>query len=208
MKRSRQSGFTLVEIMVVMGLISLLIVITISGIRKNWEPQEIRASAIKLASDLALASQLAVKMNKPVEVRFYQFQDVAIANPNPQFRGYQLMVLEPITATQGIRLPTPAPLYELQRFEGTTIMSSYTKYSSLAGRAQSPQPGDRDLGIGDYKYQSVEFRPDGTTDLPPPAGGQWTITLGPVRWLDNAAVTPADYQCISIDWANGAVRLY
>lgn len=190
------------EILVVVTVISLLMAMGVTGFRKSWESQEIRASALKLANDLTLATQISAKMSRPVEVRFYKFMDIAIASPQPQFRAYQLVERDGLTGKVN-------PLFEVQRFEGTTIMSAYTRFSTLAGKSIAATQGeDPELGLGSYEYVSVEFRPDGTTNLDPGNAEPWTITLGPVKWLDNPGETPKDFQCLGIDGGTGAVRIY
>lgn len=196
-------GFSLVEILVVVTIISMLMAIGVTGFRKSWESQEIRASAMKLASDLALASQISAKLSRPVEMRFYKFMDPAIASPQPQFRAYQIVERDAVT-------DLVHPLYEAQRFEGTTVLSSYKKFSTLLFGRSIPrkESEDPEVGLGDYEYVSVEFRPDGTTNLEPDVNEPWTLTLGPVRWLDDPGVTPKDYQCLGIDPRTGVVKMY
>jgi uncharacterized protein (TIGR02596 family) len=202
--RSRlECGFTMVEILAVVLIITLLMSVGVIGFRKSWESQEIKASAMKLSSDLVLASQLAVKLSRPMEVRFYKFRDPGIASPQPQFRAYQIVERDVVTGVV-------APRYESQRFEGTTIMSSYKKYSTaLFGRSVQRQDSvDPDIGIDDYEYVAVEFLPDGSTNLEPDATEPWTLTLGPVRWLDDPGMTPPTFQCLAIDARTGVVTLY
>lgn len=205
-------GFTLIELMLVLTIFIILMMITVSATKRSWEAQEIKASALKLAHDLSIASQTAVRLNTTVEVRFYLFYDMGIASTQPQFRGYQLLRRDPITGpASAIGLKSVAvPLFELQRFEGNTIMSSRTKYSSLVGGRVIPwqRGSDPDIGVNDYGYFAIEFRPDGTTSLEPPGRTPWTISLGPLRWVDNPLETPKEIQCLGIDWATGAVRIF
>jgi len=202
-RMSLRRGFTLVEILVVVMVIALLMMVGLNGFRKTWESQEIRASAMKLASDLALAAQLSVKLSRPVEVRFYKFMDPAIASPQPQFRAYQIV-------ERDVKTNVATPLYESQRFEGTTILSSYKKFSTLLFGRSTPrsQKEDPEIGLGEYEYVSVEFLPDGTTNLEPDVSEPWTLTLGPARWIDDPGVTPKDFQCLGIDPRSGVVRIY
>ena len=205
-----QHGFSLMEMLLVLGLVSLLLAIGIMGTRKNWESQEVKASALKMAADLAMAPQLAAKLNRTVEVRFYKFSDPAIAYPTPQFRGYQLLERwewENGPTSLGIKA---VPLFEMQRLEGTTIMAAYRRYSSLLppGQATAYTPGlDPDLQVGPYEFVSVEYRPDGTTSLPQTNGEPWFLTLTVVSWLETQGI-PKIFECIGIDPMNGAVKLY
>jgi len=208
--RIRAGGFSLMEMLLVLGLVSALMAIGLMGTRKNWESQEVKASALKLAADLAMAPQLAAKLNRTVEIRFYKFVDPAIAHPMPQFRGYQL--LERVEWENGpfaLGMKS-APLYEMQRLEGTTIMANYTRYSTLLppGQETAFVPGyDPDLHVGPYSYVAVEYRPDGTTNLPKTTGEPWFVTLTVVSWLDSMGL-PTIFQCLGIDPSNGAVKIY
>ena len=62
-------------------------------------------------------------------------------------------------------------------------------------------------GIGNYEYIAVEFRPNGSTNLPRDTVPQ-TLTLIPVIASDYPSQTPKDYQVIRIQPETGAVRLY
>ena len=184
-----------------LGIMVMLFAVASAGFRKSWQSQELKASVIHLAHDLNLAALSAQRLNKPVEVRFYLYMADAIASPDPHYHAYQLVVHDAAAGTS-------VPLFELQTLEGTTLISANPRFSSIIYTPQARVPGhDPDLGIGEDKYVSVEFRPNGTTNLAinsPP----WTLTLIPARAADRSGELPTDYQALCIHPESGAVHIY
>lgn len=195
----------------VLAIMMILFAAAASGLKKSWQGQEIRASAIHLAHDIALATQTAAKFNKPVELRFYKYYDQRVANEMPQFFGWQLLMREPSSADAKGK---STPLYELQRCEGTTVMSQHRIGSSMCStilNTKSIQPvpqRDPELGNGPYEFVSVEFSPSGRTNLDPDAPEPWTITMIPITWVDHPGEMPKEFQVVGLDARSGAVRIW
>ncbi len=200
-RRARTAGYTLVEMLLVLGIIIGLFALAAAGFKKTWQSQELRASALQIANDLSLASQTAIKQGKPVQVRFYKYQAVELATEKPQFYAYQLLTRDPLTNLV-------VPLFEMQRFQGTSIMSGFERFSSIARRPIKSEKFDPSPGIGEYEYVTVEFRPNGRTNLDPAAPEPWTLTLIPITWAERLGETPKDFQTLSIEPSTGAVRIW
>jgi uncharacterized protein (TIGR02596 family) len=199
---TKPHAFTLVEVLFVMAIVIMLFAAAASGAKKAWGSQELKASAIRLSHDLALASQTAVKLNQTVQVRFYKYEGIDNAAGTPQFQSYQMVVRDP--ASGMVR-----PLLERQSLDGSSVLSSFPRFSSvLAKTERRNQEKDPNLAIGDYEYASVEFRPNGRTNLDPAAQRQWTLTLIPPAWTDRIGELPPDFQTLSIEPLTGAVRLW
>lgn len=212
--RRNAPAYTLVEMLIVLAIVVSLFAVAASGFKKSWQSQELRASAIQLATDLSLASQTAIRLGQSVQVRFYKYQAIELATDKPQFFAYQLMVRDKVVGLA-------SPLYELQRFQGTTIMSenpvfstiAYTKptkaHLNLTGNLSELDPA---IGIGEYEYLTIEFRPNGSTNLDPDASEPWSITLLPVtsvEELPNQSKTkPVDFQTLTINPSTGSVRIW
>jgi uncharacterized protein (TIGR02596 family) len=195
--------------LIVLTIILTLFAIAARGAKKTWEGQEIRASAMKLSADLTLASQSAVKLNRTVQVRFLQYHDMNVAVESPQFHAYQLVV----SVDGGLTTQWRA-LYEVQKLEGSTIISSAPKFSTLVERPQqlNPQQDSRlmraYMEMPNLKYTSIEFRPDGSTNLDPDANTPWMLTLVPVRYATELNEMPNDFSTLIISPDTGAVRVY
>ncbi len=199
----RPGGYSLFEMMVVLAIVMILFTVAATGFRKSWESQEIKASALHLAHDITLAAQTAQKLNTTVTLRFIKYFPKAVAADKPHYHAFQLLIQDPDSP-----IPKLKGLYELQTLEGTTLISENTRFSSvLYAPAQKRGGTDEDLGIGDYEYFSIEFRPNGSTNLlpsPQPA----TITLIPARSVDSLGELPKEYQTLVLHPENGTVSVY
>lgn len=203
-------AFTLVEMLMVLAIVSVLLATAASGMKKAWQGQEIRASAMQLAGDLALASRTAVKLNKPVVVRFYKYMEPRIAHQDKQFAAWQLLTRETSPTNPEGKI---VPLYEVHRCEGTTLMSQHRIGSSLCSTIFGPatkmnRERDPEVGIGEYEYVGIEFSPSGRTNLDPDANEPWTITFIPMLYADRPGEMPKEFQVLGLDARSGAVRIW
>lgn len=212
----RPTGYSLVEMLFVLSLMIILFAVAANGAKKSWQSQEIKASAIRLAHDLSLASQTAQKLNKPVVVRLYKYYAPAIASETPHLHAYQLMVYDPpppassgTASAQSGQQPSYKPLYEVQALEGTTLISESRLFTSIIANPAFSQGPDQDVGIGNYQFIGIEFRPDGSTNL---TGNKepMTITLIPARAADTEKENelPKEFQTLVIHPENGTVTVY
>lgn len=196
--------------MIIVGLYA----VAAAGFKKAWQGQELRASAIQLASDLSLASQTAIRLGRPVQLRLYKYQAPEIASEEKRFFGYQLLVRDKV-------LGLATPLFEMQRFQGTTVMSENGAFSTIAytkpTKAQFTLTGDLTqidpaLAIGDYEYLNIEFRPNGRTNLEPHPAEPWSITLVPIMEAEKlpnmSPDVPVNFQTLTIDPLTGAVKMW
>ncbi|MDB6140660.1 MAG: Verru Chthon cassette protein [Verrucomicrobiaceae bacterium] len=207
-RQLRSAGYTLVEMLFVVSLMIVLFAVASTGAKKSWQSQELKASAIHLAHDLTLASQSAQKLNKPVVVRFYKYFADAIASDQEHFHAYQLLVPDTDTPLIATAQPALKPLFEVQTLEGTTLISESSRFTSLMTTPQKASPStDPSLPIGSYEYISIEFRPDGSTNLSPD-GDPPTITLIPARGADNMYELPKEYQTLVLHPESGSVSVY
>ena len=211
----RPSGYSLMEMLFVLSLTIVLFAVAAAGAKKSWQSQELKASAIHLAHDLTLASQSAQKLNKPVVVRFYRYFADAVASDKPHYHAYQLLVQDTEASNVITARPVFKPLFELQTLEGTTLISENAHFTSLlySPPDQRDPTTDQDLSIGSYEYFTVEFRPNGSTNIAPNQTGSGgydvpTITLIPARGADQQDQLPADYQTLVLHPGAGTVSVY
>jgi len=66
----RSSGFTLIEILVVLGIVGVLLLVGIPNFRDRASDERAAATARQLAADLRAAQQEAVALRTAVSVRF------------------------------------------------------------------------------------------------------------------------------------------
>ncbi|MDB6073531.1 MAG: Verru Chthon cassette protein [Verrucomicrobiaceae bacterium] len=209
-----RAGYTLVEMLFVLSLMIMLFVVAANGAKKSWQSQELKASAIHLSHDLALASQTAQKLNKPVVVRLYKYYSTSIASDQPHLHAYQLFVHSPTPATGQSNANAAAvpkspykPLFEVQTLEGTSLISENSRFTTIIDHLPPSQGLDQNVGIGNYQYVAIEFHPDGSTNLPGNKGPM-TITFIPARAADTFGELPKEFYTLVIHPENGTVTMY
>ena len=190
-------GFSLVEMMLVMTIVAILLALGATGLRTTWRSQQIYTSATNFMQACSLARSTAIRHNRPIQVRIYRFQDGDLTGATPQYRAFQVVGVQP-----GADQDKFYAINELQKFEGTTVMSKFSEYSSIV-------VGDTMLGASDtYSYVAVEFRPDGTTNLETNPGAPWTVTLLNDWGSDTQSRLPKDARTMVISPDTGAVSLF
>lgn len=192
-----RAGFSLMEMLVVMAVVTILLSLAGNGLRTTWRSQQIYTSATNLMQAFSLAKSNAVRFNMPVQVRIYRFQDGDLTSADPQYRAYQV-----VSVKAGQDQDQFSEVSELQRFEGTTIMSKFPQFSSLVtGDTKMPNSSD-------YSYVAVEFRPDGSTNLETNPTQPWTITLVSDWGADDPSKLAKDARTLVISPDTGVVSLF
>ena len=197
-------AFTLVELLVVMAIVAMLLALVGNTFRSSMKTQTLSAMATRLGNDLSYAAQWAAKENRPIEVRFYQFEDKL--NPGTTtIKGYQLLSTDPATGKK-------VPIHEISKLEGAVIISSnplFTTISNTGNGGIKPYSAtlDPDLGLGDYKYFGFSIRPDGSTTLGKNA--TWSVTMVNDPPKGTTSSLPAtDYRSVVINPFTTAVKIY
>ena len=202
----RQAGFTLVELMLVIAVMSVLLGISGNFFSSGLQSQRLAATARLLSADLDHAVLLAQKENQPIEVRFYRFVDQNVPRDKddpgaPQFRAYQFAIL---TGFDSSNQPVYRMLNEITRFpSGVMLMPSaeFNTVASLTARitgANDPQFGS------EYTIASFQIRPDGSTSLPRSPRPVITLVDDQITGED----LPPNYRSITLDPDNGHTRVY
>ncbi len=195
--RAITRGFSLVEMLLVIAVVTILIALSAKGLRSTWRSQQNYASASALLQAFSLAKSTAVRYSKPVQVRIYRFEDGDLTSKEAQFRAYQVVGVHASVSGDAF-----SQVSELQKFEGTTVMSKFAKYSSIvSGNTRLPSDDT-------YSYVAVEFRPDGSTNLETNPAQPWTITLLSDFGSEDEGKLPKDARTLVISPDTGAVSLY
>jgi uncharacterized protein (TIGR02596 family) len=203
----RGNGFTLVEILVVLAIISILIAFAVPAL----EPA-IRGSKLKQASDdleraLATAQQVAITDNTTVQFRIYKYDDPGSAGTDAYFHSYRAFIraIDPKDHTKEIeedeitvvdRVLMPVPF----------VIAEDSELSSLV------MNGELENGTEDYsknksaEFVEFEFRSDGSTNLTTVAEAFWTLTI--LRSTDDQSSLPKEFVTLLLDPYNGRVKPY
>jgi uncharacterized protein (TIGR02596 family) len=185
------SGFTLLEIIVVMTLIALFLYLSFTGYTRFIEATAIDGSTQMVSDALTEARQDAVTHNCMVEVRLYAAPAGNACNVL-QLRWKNADGTTP-PAAPAVFLPTAAVI------DATPVHSSL-----VTTNVQTPLPDATDPRLN-AQTRCFHFLPDGSTDLA--ATGKWMLTLR-VASQSNPANFPANWACVEVDPVTGRVQVY
>ncbi len=204
----RVTGFSLIELLSVLAIVSILAVTTMPAIRGTLDGVTISGAANVVESELAFARQVAMSRNLPVEVRFYKHDD----GNGMAWRAVASVIPASVTGatadewlSRGKVLPGNVVADDAQEF--STLISragtaSVTNEGPWTATESSAAPGI----LRGKSYVGFRFRPDGSINLP--NGQPWCVTLRSFT-SRQAASAPADnYVSIVLDSLTGRTMSY
>lgn len=201
---SRKSGFSLVELLVVLVIISILAVVTLPAITSLTSSYNLTSGTNAFFGALNLGRQDAIALNAAVEVRFYLYQIPGFAGEpsGGSFHAYQLF--EEVQASA-----TTKPLTRVQVLPGRIIFSSSSTLSPLltantAVAGTLPPPGNLPSS---YSYQVFNFRPDGSTSISSTTSNFVTLADSVALNAAGATTPPSNYSTIVIDTIAGTAKI-
>lgn len=201
-KQSLVSGFTLIEMLVVIAIVAILMAFSGFAVQSSLQSQQLKSTSRQLAADLDYAILLARKENRPVDVLFYKYEPDELGGTKT-IRAYQFGVL---TGFNDDGSPQYRFLLEAKRFPPDVVASTNHEYTTLLSLPERmPLTQDGSGVTEDHVIHSYQIRPDGTTTLE--RGQQHTLTLVFEKDLKNNQL-PSDYRTISIDPATARPKLY
>lgn len=200
-------GFSLLELLVVIAILAIVAAFATPAMQSIARGTQIERSGEIVRSQLALARQSAMARNLPVEVRLYRFKGVE--DETEEYRAIQLFEVLPDAKRK--------PLGKVIRLPQRMIISDSATLSTLVNRLASDATGDYGLPnpvppiptLGTYSGVSFRFRPDGSTDLPGPGGGDPSFHL--TLHADNERIEnskPVNFFTLQIDPLNGSLRSF
>lgn len=215
-KKNPARAFTLVELLIVMAIVAMLLALVGTSFRSTMKTQTLSSMATRLGNDLSFAAQWAAKENRPLEVRFYQFEDKlnpGVSLADSPFKGYQFLYTDPTTGKK-------TPIQDMSKMEGnviiignkTTVHPKPEEFTTICNTANGgiktfTAATDPDVGLGDYKYFGFSIRPDGSTTLG--RTGKWSVTMVNDPPKGATADLPAlDYRTVVINPFTTAVKIY
>jgi uncharacterized protein (TIGR02596 family) len=202
-------GFTLTELLVVLGIMAILAVATLPAIKGTLSSVDLKGAAASLAAEVDLARQTATTRNMEVDMRFYPDSDTSVAN------AYNIVALVITPTSQGntsaAELFVSPPLV----LTGDAILDSSNNFSTLlvTGTTGNPQGTESTKApplIQGKSYVYFSFLPNGTLNLAAPASGApWSLTLrgAHAKTLVNGGPA-ADFVTLLLDPATSRARVY
>ncbi len=195
-------GFTLIEMLAVMTIVGILLAVSVPAFHGITAAARLRGEGGRLAAELARAQQMAVTMNRAVDVRFYRYVDPEDPGSDPAWRAVQFFL-----AGEGAPAGQDQVLIKL---DSATVFSEMPGFSPLL---TLPSQDDTLPGIeGSVTSAGFSFFPSGATNLPPvsdsPDGGGWHLTLLAVgdEFRDPSSGPVTNFFSLQIDPHNGSVR--
>lgn len=197
MKRKRlhpsRSGVTLLELLIVIGLITLLGALMAPSVRGRQDALHLTQAATMLRTQLNLARQMAITLNQPITLHLCQ-------SPDEQgMLAYNLLALTRVD-TDGGRVLVDRPV----AFSHQITLSEAPELSSLMA---APAGSVNVRGVARTSRQ-IRFDPDGSAALTP--GGSWFATVRKTRSeAELISPEPGDnFVTLVIDPVTGRVIAY
>jgi uncharacterized protein (TIGR02596 family) len=201
-------GFSLIEVLVAMTLISVLAVATLPAMRGTMDGINVRGAADLAEAELLLARQTAMTRNLPVEVRFYKHDDGT-------GEAWRMMALVIPSASSG--LASDEWVTAGKMLPGGVIFEHLNNYSSVitsavpAGAEKiapwlSQEVASAPKALQDKSYVGFLFNADGSTNLP--RGQSWYVTLKNAKSQPKAGQPAANYVSIVLDSLTGRTVAY
>lgn len=223
---SKKSGFTLIEMITVVGIITLLVALVTPTLLDVIRSTRLSASGDSLVNRISLAQQSAVSMSSEVELRFYRYVNTASDRPGEElFYAYQV-VHAPQTGVE-------RALSEVYYLESGIILSRQEELSPLLQTVVSQQPGadgqyffrpPGNSSPDNVSYAAFRFFADGSMRVlqqadagnanaaqtamgyTVPAYDQSFVTI--VESKDAQTTQPRNFFCVQIDSYTGKTRVY
>lgn len=234
MPRRRSRGFTLVELIVVVGIMALIIAAVTPGLTEVIRAARLTSAGDQVLGRISLAQQQALALNSPVEIRFYSYEDGQSATGVPAIRGMQLVELlnDAATATLGGGSAAQDESLTQRRLNEPVFLESGIEISTnatLSPLLSNLLPDSTDEAIRfprqNAQYAALIFYPDGGFRLRGTAGAvagadaeqnatvpslaEAYFTIAETRDLERTpGEAPPNYYCIQLDPYTGKARTY
>ncbi|XHR29494.1 MAG: Verru_Chthon cassette protein D [Chthoniobacteraceae bacterium] len=211
----RNNGFTLLELIVVIGVMALISVLVMPSTGRFMGASRLSQSSQLLVNELSLARQQAITRNSEIEVRIYQFGDPDVPGETPSSPAsgrYRALQTFEITASG-----SAIALGKIQRLATSVMIDAGVLSSIISSSGGTPSvpvatTGDA-LGLAIPKvgtqYNAVCFRflPDGSARLKPQTG-KWFLTLHGSEAGDGLSTPPPNFFTVQINALNGHIQTF
>ena len=208
MSRSRQNGFSLVELLAVMVVMILAASLIVPAAHSIFEGNKLAHAGQLVAGQLETARQSSISRNRSVEVRFFRCANPE--NPGQSINDHSSWKFQAMQVLEVVNASRIVPLGKVQSLPAGKIIGSAPKLTSLFDSNKRTLRAGTDLipRVGaQYEYYAVRFRPDGSTDLAP-TDAPWFLTLYDGNKGDPRDTPPPNFITVELDPANGAIKYY
>jgi uncharacterized protein (TIGR02596 family) len=211
--RVNASGFTLIEMLVVVGIIALIVAAMLPLVFSSVAASRLTTAGQSVAAHISFARQRAISANQEVEVRFYSYDDPDRAGTDSLCTTIGLFAIT--NRSNSNNAATNASLFSEQVGQ---LLHLPTGIAFGNSNALSPIFNDPDLtpqadtaGIiskAQANYKSYSIFPDGSTTLTN-GPAQTYVTLVEDRFAaGNGTDVPRNFFTIQIDRATGRTTTY
>ena len=203
----RGSGFTLVEMLVVIGVVALIVAAMAPMVFSSLSATRLSAAGETVAGQLAYARQRAVAGNHEVEVRFYSYDDPDAAGTESNYYAMGTFKASVSNVVAGVVVQAEQ-LGDVMYLGSGVAFGASSKLSPIFSSDSTSHPDtERSVARAQATYKSFRFLPDGGTDLASNAA-QCYVTLVEDRYAGETSDIPKNFFAIQIDPATGRITTY